>query len=294
VFTTVRVSTPEPESHLVARHGLVQEQQKRLSPRRCACGGIPDLTGECAQCRAKRLAGEKRAGTGVRVGDRPDAAASSLMTQRFGHGSGGLAIAGGDYEIRAETRVTRPGVSSRAAIMQSPEEPVAPPEPETDGLVRVAETKRPAPDAGKPAPPPPAPTCAYAITYANQSTPGCAAGQCGAQIQFDVTRVTASGTGCPATLDGLRVTERVTTDNGCGPGSVETGRGCPIGAGGAVAAGCTDTYGMCGPAAAFPAAGCTERYTQQLFVGGVLAETRTITFVITKSAAGCGGTVTRT
>jgi hypothetical protein len=133
-----------------------------------------------------------------------------------------------------------------------------------------------------------APTCTYSI----QSNVGCGA-QCGAQIRFDITRVTASGSGCPS-LQGLRVTESVTTDNGCGPGSVQTGAGCPIGAGGAVAAGCTDTYGLCGPATAFPIGGCTEVYTQQLFVGGQHAETRTITFRISRTSGACSGTVTRT
>ena len=297
MLTTVRVSSSDSESRSVVRGGFMQEQDRSLSPRRCACGGIPDATGECAQCRAKRLAGQSRAGTNVAVGgDRPDAATSSLMSRRFGHDFSRLAIAGGQYEVKAETRVTRPGESSRSGLLQSPQEMTeVPTSEETGGIVRLAETRRPRPLPPAPAPPAPvAPTCTYAITYANQTTPGCAAGQCGAQIQFDVTNVTATGTGCPATLDGLRVTEAVTTDNGCGPGGVTTGAGCLIGAGGVVAAGCTDVYGLCGPAASFPAAGCTERYTQQLFVGGDLAETRTITFVITRSAAGCGGTVTRT
>jgi hypothetical protein len=127
------------------------------------------------------------------------------------------------------------------------------------------------------------------ITYANQTTPGCG-GSCGAQIRFDVTGVTHS---CDAVdLAGASVTESVTTDNGCGPGSVTTGAGCPIGAGNTIT-GCTDTYGLCGPAAAFPIGGCTEVYTQQLFVGSCLAETRTITFTITRTATTCSGTVTR-
>jgi hypothetical protein len=221
------------------------------------------------------------------------------MARRFGHDFGRLAIAGGEYELRAETRVTRPTAAVRAGLLQSPEEPDGIPAPEeTDELVRFAELPRRRRGGGStpppPPPPPPAPGCTFAITYANLSTPGCAVGQCGAQIQFDVTNVTATGSGCPATLEGLRVTEAVTTDNGCGPGTVTTGAGCRIGPGGAVAAGCTDTYGLCGPERAFPAAGCTERYTQQLFVGGTLAETRTITFTITRSAAGCSGTVART
>lgn len=294
-LTTVHVRGADSESRDVVRGGLVRD--KSLMPRRCACGGVPDLTGECAECRAKRLAGQNRRGTRVAVaGDTPDAATSVLMARRFGQDFGRLAIAGGEYDIRAETRVTKPTETARSGLLQSADEPAQLPEPdESDELVRLAELPRRRPDAGSaPPPPPPPPSCTYAITYANLSTPGCASGQCGAQIQFDVTRVTASGSGCPATLDGLRLTETVTTDNGCGPGAVTTGAGCPIGAGGAVAAGCTDTYGLCGPAAAFPAAGCTERYTQRLSVGGVLAETRTITFTITKSGGSCSGTVART
>jgi hypothetical protein len=298
MLTTVRVSAPETHWRDVVRSGVVRERDRSLSPRRCACGGIPDATGECAQCRAKRLAGQNRAVTNVAVGgDRRDGATSLLMARRFGHDFGRLAIAGGQYEIKAETRVARPVETSRFGLLESPEDKTVVPTPEeTGGLVRVAETRRPRPDAGTALPPAvtPIPTCAYNITYANESFPGCPAGQCGAQIQFDVTGVSAIGPGCPSTLDGLRVTERVKTDNGCGPGTVETGAGCAIRAGGAVASGCTDTYGLCGPERSFPAAGCTEHYTQQLFVGGELAETRTITFVITKSAAGCGGTVTRT
>jgi hypothetical protein len=298
MLTTVRVNGPEPEARDVVRSGFVREKDRSLSLRRCACGGIPDATGECAQCRAKRLAGQNRAATNVAVGDdRPDGATSSLMARRSGHDFGQLAIAGGPYELKAETRVTRPGETGRSGLLESPEDKTLVPTPEETGrLVRIAETGRPRPDAGAPPPPAvtPIPTCAYNITYANESFPGCPEGQCGAQIQFDVAGVSAIGPGCPTTLDGLRVTERVTTDNGCGPGTVETGAGCAIGAGGAVAPGCTDTYGMCGPERSFPAAGCTEHYTQQLFVGGELAETRTLTFVVTKSAAGCGGTVTRT
>lgn len=141
--------------------------------------------------------------------------------------------------------------------------------------------------------------CSYGITYANLHTPGCGTGRCGARIVYDVTGVTASGSGCPATLNGLRLTESVTTDNGCGPGSVRTGAGCPITATAAnprqgTIANCTDTYGLCGPAASFPAAGCTEIYTQNLYVGGRLAETRRITWRITRSGSSCSGSVTRT
>ena len=140
--------------------------------------------------------------------------------------------------------------------------------------------------------------CTYTISYANLRNTGCGAGMCGAQIVYDITQACGVGFGCPP-IDGLRLTESVTTDNGCGPGSVTTGAGCPIHSHppylptcGEIT-GCTDTYALCGPAAALPAGGCTEKYTQQLFVGGILAETHTITFTITKTGAGCSGAVSR-
>jgi hypothetical protein len=170
-----------------------------------------------------------------------------------------------------------------------------------EDIVRLAQgdagtgaTPTPAPTQAPPSPVPAQapPACTFSITYANIRNTGCPAGSCGAGITFDVTRVTATGSSCPS-LNGLRVTETVTTDNGCGPGTVTTGSGCTIGAGGVIPPGCTDVYSICGPAGAFPAAGCTEIYTQRLSVGGTLAETRTITFRITRTGAGCSGTATR-
>src|ERR1041385_7602795 len=102
----------------------------------------------------------------------------------------------------------------------------------------------PGPSAPKPAPKPAAPTCTFSITYANQSTAACDGGRCGASIVFDITNVTATGSGCPKTLNGLRLTEVVTNDHGCSPANVQGGAGCPIGAGGAIS-NCTDTYSVC-------------------------------------------------
>jgi hypothetical protein len=128
------------------------------------------------------------------------------------------------------------------------------------------------------------------ITYANQSTSGCSPGSCGAGIQYDVTGVTHS---CDSIdMQGANVTESVTTDNGCGPGSVTTGPGCPVSCGNSVA-GCTDTYSLCGPPGAFPPGGCTETYTQNLYVDGHLVETHSIVFTITFPGGTCTGTVTR-
>ena len=51
----------EREADQVARE-VVERPQGETTPARCACGGIPGPDGECAACRAKRLAG---AGAGV-------------------------------------------------------------------------------------------------------------------------------------------------------------------------------------------------------------------------------------
>jgi hypothetical protein len=200
-------------------------------------------------------------------------------------------------QLDIDFRVVRPAAAARsAALGQHDEEEVSASE---SGIARTAQLAPGLPGLGGPLAPG-AGGCNYAISYQNIRRPGCGAGQCGAQIVYDVTGVTATGTGCPATLDGLRVTETVATDNGCGPGTVTTGAGCPIEEhppmmpGHGVVRNCTDTYGLCGPAGAFPAAGCTETYTQSLSVGGVLAETRTIRFTISRTGGGCSGTVTRT
>jgi len=159
-------------------------------------------------------------------------------------------------------------------------------------------------DAGVPAPPPgsPAATCNYVVTYKNEHEDHCDGGRCGAKVVFDITGVTATGAACPRTLDGLRVTEVVTNDHGCTPANVQGGAGCPIEEhppllpGHGIIQDCTDTYGVCLGAtsqARIPPAGCTETVTQQIFVGGVLAETHLIRFPITKSATGCTGTVNR-
>jgi hypothetical protein len=136
-----------------------------------------------------------------------------------------------------------------------------------------------------------APACSFSVTYTNPTTTACSGGNCGASIVYDVTAVRATGT-CPP-LSGLTVTEAVTNDHGCVTANVQGGAGCQIGAGGSVQH-CTDTYRMCFPPSAYPAAGCTETVTQQIGVGGTLAETHTIRFRINKSGGSCSGTATRT
>lgn len=147
------------------------------------------------------------------------------------------------------------------------------------------------------------PSCTYVVTYENVRNAACDTGLCGAKIIYDITAVKATGTGCPSTLNGLMVTEAVSNDHGCSPATVQGGAGCPIeehpplAPGNGLVRNCTDTYGVCLGSTSqsrIPPAGCTETVTQKIFVGGVLAETHLIRFRISKSGAGCGGTVTRT
>ena len=231
---------------------------------KCSCGKPITGDGECAECKKKREA------------------RLSTANQLFGYNFNNLSL--------------HAAAQKRAILTDSGEENIS--ETNGDGITRKADANTRLSPVEMPGPEPAqqaTPSCSYSIGYNNIKKPGCGPGDCGASIVYDVTSVSAAGGACPAQLDGLRVTESVTTDNGCGPGTVDTGGGCPIEAGGKVRAGCTDTYSMCGPAAAFPAAGCTEKYTQKLFVGGVLAETRTITYQINKpKGGGCSGSVNRT
>jgi hypothetical protein len=300
------------KSRLTRRTGALQPHS---SQKASACGESAGLNSQCDDHRTQ-LVPARNATTSGLIGF-----AQQVAKSRFGGSFGTLRVtansaAGTEVEtidsasssaawrrssslpvLHAEITSVRGDGSHRAAILTDQGE-------DDVDAVRTAETA----DAGiapeeatpmSPSPKPaPAPTCTYAITYANQSNLGCGAGRCGARIQFDVTAVDATGGGCPATLNGLRVTEAVTTDNGCGPGGVQTGAGCPITATAAnprhgTIAGCTDTYGLCLPTASVPTGGCTETYTQQLSVGGVLAETWRIRFVLTNAAGACTGAVTR-
>lgn len=289
---------------------------------RCKCGGLITAGGECDQCRRKRQAQLQQPQSGAGPGHRFEEIrifAGEIPPQRAA-GTGTLSAARDD-----ERRDPAPGMADAPRTWHAEVRSVRHPlrvgmlgttaEPATEdenGVERTAQVGGGGAGGGGgggaagggagggAAGAPAGGGCTYSITYANLRTLGCGSGRCGAQIEFDVTGVTATGAGCPADLNGLMLTESVTTDNGCGPGSVTTGAGCPIvshppmSRGYGQIHGCTDVYALCGAPAVWPAAGCTERYTQQLFVGGQLAETRTITFVINRSGGGCSGTVTRT
>jgi len=168
----------------------------------------------------------------------------------------------------------------------------------------VPPTKEPAeaPPKAPPAPSqkaPAAPACKYKITYANEKHLQCDPKQPrGASIQFDITKVEASGKGCPASLDGLKLTEKVSADKGCHPQQPTPGPGCTIHADKAKPLegrieNCTDTYSVCGDDQAFLFKGCTEIITQELFVDGVPAETHQITFEIFRRGTQPSGKATR-
>ncbi|HJW07645.1 MAG TPA: hypothetical protein VJ527_14235 [Rhodanobacter sp.] len=281
--------------------------------RKCACGAHMPGGGECESCK-KKHAGLQRS---AQRSDPPaalrttDPLTASLMRSRFGGDFSRIRVNGanvplagandGGRKMDIDVRTVRHNAAARlGALQQAGEQPKENEGAGAGGIMRTAQVTPPPPGIMGPVGPGSGTGgCSFAIHYENVRNTGCGA-NCGAQIEYDVTGVTATGSGCPATLNGLRVTESVTTDNGCGPGGVTTGAGCPIEEhppllpGHGMIRNCHDTYALCGPAAAFGATGCTETYTQKLSVGGTLAETRTIRFVITKSGSSCSGTVTRT
>ena len=79
----------------------------RLLQRRCACGGVPGVDGECAACRAKRLALQRLADRAprraaarpgpsarrfARPGDRSRPARATAMERSFGHDFGRVRV----------------------------------------------------------------------------------------------------------------------------------------------------------------------------------------------------------
>ena len=270
--------------------GSLHNEREPQPKGKCSCGGT------CSKCQAQNTGGAH-----AHIEDEHGALHGANASERAANRP--HPRTGFEYDPKGVTVETiRPSAPSPFAAALSPagQEPAA----IGDDLLTAQHDAgapaphRPAPSpsgSGSAAPVPPAPSCTYSVTYANQHTQACDGGRCGAGIVYDITRVTATGSGCPSTLNGLTVTEVVTNDHGCTPGNVQGGAGCAIGAGGVVQ-NCTDTYSFClGPAsqARLPAAGCTETVTQQLFVGGVLAETHLIRFPMTKTGSSCTGTVNR-
>ncbi len=136
------------------------------------------------------------------------------------------------------------------------------------------------------------PTCAvYNVVYFNETTGTCqdlgySPSICGAVIEYQIVLVSSD-----CSCEGAQLIETVATDNGCQPGSVFTGPGCPIGASNTLTD-CRETYSMCFPPEAYPEGTCTEVWTQEVYVCR-LAQTVQITFQITKSGSSCSGVVFR-
>jgi hypothetical protein len=146
--------------------------------------------------------------------------------------------------------------------------------------------------------------CAYTVTYANQKKLDCDTAWknekgkkpskpvCGVSLVYDIVSVSATGSKCPAKLEGLKVSENTKGDHGCTPPDFVWPHGsCLIGADGKVS-GCTDTLTLCGFTDALQG-DCTEIVDQEIEVGGQLAEEHEITFKLKKSGKGCTGEVTR-
>ncbi len=146
--------------------------------------------------------------------------------------------------------------------------------------------------------------CAFTVTYSNVRQVDCDTAWkkekgtappgplCGASLVYDIVSVTATGSKCPATLDGLTLKENVKTDHGCTPPSHKYKEGsCTIGPGGKIS-GCTDTFTLCGLTSDLKGS-CTEILDQEIEIGGQLAEEHEITFDLKKSATSCTGKVTR-
>jgi hypothetical protein len=133
--------------------------------------------------------------------------------------------------------------------------------------------------------------CRFEVGYSNPSAiPLNMPNHCGGAIRYDITSVKANGKGCPANLGGLNVSETVVSDHGCGTPtsmSVRTGN-FRLGPGGAVAKGSGDTYGIRVPTAVLPSCidPCTETYHQNVFVGGLYAESHSIAFTMCANAGG--------
>ncbi len=291
-----------------------ENKQSNIGVHKCSCGKPIIKGGECAECKKKReekqnaslktpvannmgtvgTAMHKFSDLSVHSKTAPrlqSTGASSTSTQML---DGNVSNSGMKW-IADIKSISYPFKAKGGMLSDGPADLASEDEMK---IADEAPTFIPGPAAGvtAPVPPPPVPMkkddCTYKITYSNIQKPGCPAGKCGAKIIYDVSKVEATGATCPS-LKGLKVTESVTTDNGCTPGGVKTGAGCDIGDNGEVKH-CTDTYAFCTSGASIKEGGCTEIYTQQLFVGGVLAETRTITFKFTKSGETCSGTVDRT
>ena len=136
--------------------------------------------------------------------------------------------------------------------------------------------------------------CAYTVKYVNQQEVDCDTAWkkekganppkpvCGASLVYDIVSVRADGSGCPAKLEGLKVSENTKGDHGCTTPDFSWPKGsCIIGPGGRVT-NCTDTLTLCGFASGLRG-DCTEIVDQEIDVNGQLAEEHEIKFNLKKA-----------
>jgi hypothetical protein len=275
--------------------------------RKCACGTHTIAGGECESCQQEKASInlQRDATSAESVNEAPrvvnevlrspaqplDAAPRSSFEPRFEHDFSRVRVHSDEAShsaIRLAAKLTGGGAVDAKDV---------------GGITLRADVDAGVPPAKAPdAPPakaPAAPACTYKITYANEQSKECGAGLRGAILHYDITEVRATGKGCPATLDGLRLTEKVTSDDGCHPQKPTLGEGCTVHADKAKPLEgrfkeCEDNYEVCGDNQAFKFAGCTEILTQDLFIGGEFAERHTLKFEIFKRDSKPSGKATRT
>jgi hypothetical protein len=104
----------------------------------------------------------------------------------------------------------------------------------------------------------------------------------------DITGVTVQC--CPGVTkcdcEGGVETEEVTTFGDCYTGSVETGDGCGIGAGGSIAD-CMDEYALCIPKEAWPADSCKQTLIQNIKICDRLVQKILINWTLRRSGDNC-------
>jgi hypothetical protein len=85
-----------------------------LLQRKCACGGTPGPTGECAECRRKRLATSYSAAPGPAAS--PEGASQGFTTPRTGHDFGRVAV----HDSRFDTPTKALDVLSEESEREKP------------------------------------------------------------------------------------------------------------------------------------------------------------------------------
>jgi len=126
------------------------------------------------------------------------------------------------------------------------------------------------------------------ITEGNANFVPCGQDSCGSVLLADITGVKVEC--CPGDpkcdCEGGMETEEVTTSGNCYTGTVETGEGCPIGAGGTIDD-CMDEYALCIPQEAWPADSCKQTLTQKIRICDKLIQTITISWTLRRSDGDC-------